>query len=164
MPPIKYPDSLLGRLEKSLFDEAQNLLRNMGSRHRSEEYNQLILPRCQKLIQTMGNRMAYEAAKEAKIEPAVLTLFEAGVVAENSAWFVEKGGLSREDQFMMESQAMNLLLPQLETMLDSLGVEKFCSAPILSEKSLQTFYDGLSTFDQHGHHGSSDIAVEGLEL
>ncbi|PHH68519.1 hypothetical protein CDD82_502 [Ophiocordyceps australis] len=151
MPPIKDPDCLLGRLENSLFDEAKSLLKKMDSRHRSEDYNQLILPRCQNLIHTMGNRMAYEAAKEAKVNAAGLALFEARAVAENSAWFVEKGGISREDQFMMESRAMNLLLPQLEAMLDSLGVEEYCKAPILSDEALQAFHDGLSTFDQHGH-------------
>ncbi|PHH77652.1 hypothetical protein CDD80_382 [Ophiocordyceps camponoti-rufipedis] len=150
MPPSEFPDAIIARHEKGLFEESRKLLQELGSGHRSDKFNELILLRCQPLIEAMGHRMAYDAARKAHVAPELLALYEAGIILHDSAWYAEIGGISRRDQFMMESRALNVLLPKLEKLLDSLGVETYCGAPILWEKSLEAFHDQLDTFDERG--------------
>ncbi|EXU95711.1 acyl-CoA dehydrogenase [Metarhizium robertsii] len=59
------PTSFLAQYEAGLFQEARSELRNLGcyGNHRNEASNERILPRLRKLIEGIGNRMAYEAAR-----------------------------------------------------------------------------------------------------
>jgi hypothetical protein len=90
--------------------------------------------------------MAYEAALEANIDPRLLNLYESGVVKEDSAWYVEQGGLSREVQREMEAQATDALLPQLKDLLLASGVQPYSNAPMTSKALWNDFVSGLLVF------------------
>jgi acyl-CoA oxidase len=92
--------------------------------------------------------MAYEAAVHMGVDPDLLALFEAGVIKTDSSWYVENLGLSRADQFEMESKAADALVPRVGELLNGLGtVEPYITAPILSAERWETFVAGCETIE-----------------
>ncbi|KAJ5623247.1 Acyl-CoA dehydrogenase/oxidase [Penicillium lividum] len=147
MPPPKDPNSPIARHEASLFSEARTLLQQgANGAHRSEAFNRDILPIALPLVEAIGHRMAYESALEANIDIKLLNLYESGVMKEDSAWYVEKGGLSREIQREMEAQAADALLPQLKDLLIASGVQPYSNAPMTSKALWNDFVSGLEVF------------------
>ncbi|CAG8304578.1 unnamed protein product [Penicillium salamii] len=155
LPPPDHPESPLARHEASVFDECRTLLQKMEGGHRSPEFNRVILPRCHFLIESAGQRLAYEAALSANVSPILLAIYETGSIRQDSSWYLEKGGISREKQFEMEIQALDAGLPLLDQLLDQMDVEPYCTAPILSESLMEKFNDGLTTY------GGVDMAMSG---
>ncbi|KAL7754864.1 hypothetical protein ACKLNR_015204 [Fusarium oxysporum f. sp. zingiberi] len=68
----------LAQQEHRLMTEIQSRLTEIGGygKHRTEAFNQHILPFCRPLVETIGHRMAYEAAQRSGISPDVLELYE----------------------------------------------------------------------------------------
>lgn len=147
MPPSKNPRGLLALHERGLFQECWTLMRTIKGGHRSEEFNNLILPRCQPLIEAIGHRMAYEAAAQAGVHPDLLALYEAGVVMHDASWYVQHAGLGREEQFIMEEKALNAVLPHLEELLEGTGAGPYCDAPILSQDAWDAFVGRLVKYE-----------------
>ncbi|CAG7994734.1 unnamed protein product [Penicillium salamii] len=164
LPPPDHPGSLLARHEASIFDECRTLLRKMESGHRSPEFNRVILPRCRFLIESAGQRLAYEAAVSAGVSPTLLAIYEAGSIRQDSAWYLEKGGLSREKQSEIEIQALDAGLPLLDQLLDQMDVEPYCTAPILSEPLMEKFNHGLTTYGGVNMAMSGGISVAQSKL
>ncbi|KAB8238775.1 acyl-CoA dehydrogenase NM domain-like protein [Aspergillus alliaceus] len=159
MPPAKYPSYLLAIYETQLFQHTRNILRSFGGGHRTEEFNTRILPRCQTLVEAIGHRMAYEAALDAAVSPDLLALYEAGVVLRHSGWFAENTALDSESQLDMELRAMNTILPRLEQLLDSTGADRYCTAPIVSNKSWEAFTRILKVHEGNASDGVQDDKV-----
>ncbi|KGO62870.1 Acyl-CoA dehydrogenase/oxidase [Penicillium expansum] len=147
MPPPNDPSSPIARHEASLFSEARDLLQQ-GSKgaHRSEQFNRNILPLALPLVEAIGHRMAYEAAIDANIDSSLLNLYESGVMKQDSAWYVEQGGLSRGVQREMEAQAVDVLLPQMKDLLLASGVQPYSNAPMTSKTLWNDFVSGLEVF------------------
>ena len=147
MPPPNDSTSPIARHEASLFSEARDLLQQ-GAKgiHRSERFNRDILPLALPLVEAIGHRMAYEAAIDANLDSSLLNLYESGVVKEDSAWYVEQGGLSREIQREMEAQAVDVLLPQMNDLLRASGVQPYSNAPMTSKTLWNDFVSGLEVF------------------
>lgn len=124
MPTPVDPTSLLARHEAGLFDEAREVMGNLGAGHRSEGFNRLVLPLCQRLIESIGHRMAYEAAVKARVNPDLLALYVAGVVKHDS----------------------RAALPKLEEFLEATGARPYCIAPIVSDESWARFVENLPHF------------------
>lgn len=146
MPAPKDASCPLARYEKHIFDVCRRYLRSFSGGHRSDEYNAQILPHCQTLVEAIGHRMAYEAAREAAIEPNLLTLYEAGVLLQAPAWYVRGLRLDLEAQFQQEARAIDSLLPRLNQLLDATGAAPYCSAPILTNEAWNRFVDGLEGY------------------
>ena len=106
--------SYIARHEASLFLEAKALRKSTKGDHPSKGFNGDILALSLPLVEAIGCRMAFEAAQVANISPKVFNLYESGVVKEDSSWYAEKGGLSRELRREMEAQAADDLLPHLK--------------------------------------------------
>ncbi|KAI3296062.1 hypothetical protein DTO002I6_3745 [Penicillium roqueforti] len=147
MPPPNDSTSPIARHEASLFSEARDLLQQ-GAKgiHRSERFNRNILPLALPLVEAIGHRMAYEAAIDANVDPSLLNLYESGVLKEDSAWYVEQGGLSREIQREMEAQAVDVLLPRMNDLLRASGVQPYSNAPMTSKMLWNDFVSGLEVF------------------
>lgn len=146
MPAAADPTSLLARHEAGLFDEARQVVANLGAGHRSEGFNRLVLPLCQPLIEAIGHRMAYDAAVKAKINPDLLALYVAGVVKHDSSWYVEHLALGRRAQQEMEDRALTAALPKLEEFLEATNARPYCIAPIVSDDAWERFVDNLPHF------------------
>jgi acyl-CoA oxidase len=146
MPPPENPNSLLARHEAGLFEECRSLFKLDGSNHRSEEFNNLLLPRCLPLIEAIGHRMAYDAAVKFKLDPDVIAMYEAGVMKFDPSWYVEHAGIGRLQQAEMESKAVAALLPKLEQLIDATGAAPYAIAPLLTQESFSAFLNTLPLF------------------
>lgn len=147
MPQATDTSCLLAQHEQGLFDECRTAaVKIMGFDHRSVEFNNVILPRCQSLVEAIGHRMAYEAAVAAGVDADLLALYEAGVIMQDSSWYVEHAGLTRGELFDRESRALDAVLPRLEEMLDATGAEEYVDAPILSQEAWDNFESSLEGF------------------
>ncbi|KAJ7485009.1 hypothetical protein B0H11DRAFT_1148270 [Mycena galericulata] len=146
LPETTNPSSYLARHEAGLFAEARTAMASLGSSHRSEGFNRLVLPLCQPMIEAVGHRMAYDAAIERGINHDVLALYEAGVIKHDASWYVEYAGLGRAAINDMEDRALVKLLPRLGEMLDATGAEPYCIAPIVSEAASEEFYANLPLY------------------
>jgi hypothetical protein len=123
MPPPKDPNRPITRLESFLFSEGEAHLHQLAKGiHRSERFNRDILLLALPLVKAIGHRMAIEVAKEANLNSKLLDIYDIGVIKEDFVWYVEQGGLSREIQREMESQAADAPLPDLENII---GVQDF---------------------------------------
>jgi hypothetical protein len=127
-----------------------------GNKHRSEAFNRTILPLALPLVQAIGYRMAMEAAVEIGIDPKLRALYQAGIIKECSAWFSEQGGLSRQEQRQMESQAADAVLPELPRLVEETGVEPYCTAPMTSEKLWNDYVEELENFSGDAVWGSQN--------
>lgn len=78
----------------------------MGGQHRSDAFNRLILPRCKGLVEAIGQRLFYEAAKEADLEQAVLDVYQAGIVKHSPGWFAIHAGMDASAQAALEDAAI----------------------------------------------------------
>lgn len=94
--------------------------------------------------------MALEAAREVGIDPKLRALYEAGIIKEDSAWYAEKGGLTRQKQREMETQAADAVLPELERLVEETGVEPYCTAPMTSDRLWNSLVEELEVFSGEG--------------
>ncbi|CAG8100244.1 unnamed protein product [Penicillium salamii] len=147
LPPPRSPTSIIAQHETGLFSEAKSLLQHSAQgNHRSESFNRNILPLCLPLVEAIGYRMAFEAAQEANVDPKLVQLYEAGVIKEDPAWYAEQGGLCRDVQREMESQAVDDLLPHLQNIMQESGMQDYCNAPMASKFLWDGFVGRLETF------------------
>ncbi|MCJ1398112.1 hypothetical protein MMC11_001309 [Xylographa trunciseda] len=153
MPPPRYPQHALARHEAAVFAEARHLLATHGGVHRSEQFNRDILPLALPLTEAVGYRMAYEAARDAHIDPKLLALYESGAVLHDGAWYAEHGGIARLAQREMEARAADALLPFLSDLVHETGARAYSSAPIASDCVWGEFVAGLETFEGEASGG-----------
>jgi len=146
---IPLPDpseSLLARHATSIFEENINLLSNLRGGHRSESFNSLILPQAELAVEAMGHALAYSAGLKAGLPKPILDVYECAVIRRDPAWYSENAGLTRILQRVREDEAITSTLPHLETFLNSLGIEEYVSAPILSDKAWKEYYEAMPVF------------------
>lgn len=157
LPDPKDSTNILYRHEQGLFAEAIEAIRTM-KHHRSDAFNRLILPRCERITLSVGHRMAYEAAVAAGLSPQITNLYLAFAVQSNEGWFAEKMGYSREAQFRDQDRAVQEALPHLDEWLKKLDVEEYVSAPIVHHDRWMDFFHNLDIAPSHG-----DAQTEGIQ-
>ncbi|KAJ6494960.1 hypothetical protein DFH09DRAFT_1052742 [Mycena vulgaris] len=143
LPAPRYSGSLLARHETAVFAEMQDRLREMENKHRSEDFNRLILPRSVALVVAIGQRMAYEAAVDAHVDPVLLDLYQACAVTEDLAWYVESGSSSRRDAVTAEDTALTNAFAKLDTLLQQTDCEPYITAPVFSQSSWDKYVESL---------------------
>ncbi|KAJ5436751.1 Acyl-CoA dehydrogenase/oxidase [Penicillium cf. griseofulvum] len=159
MPPAKDPTSYIAQHEQGLLDELHRMTKTISGGHRGEDFNRLILPRSQELVQAIGYRIAYEAAIEAGVHPELLALYEIWVILQDMSWFVEHLGITRERIFEIEAERHSAVLPRLDTLLDATGAGPYCTAPIISQTSWDNFLGQLETMTRSDTGLSGDRAM-----
>lgn len=145
LPPSSNPSSLLAIHETGLFVELQQQLQSMPS-HRSPEFERYNLPHCLSLVTAIGHRMAYDAAVEAKVDSALIDLYVVSCMKTDSAWYLEKLGLSRLQQREMEIEAIDAVYLRLEEFLDQMDLDPYVTAPMISDEKWQAYVAELQTF------------------
>ncbi|KAF8164718.1 acyl-CoA dehydrogenase NM domain-like protein [Crassisporium funariophilum] len=149
----------LAKHEQGLIAHAKHLLSQMPH-HRSAAFNLLLLPRCRKIVQSIGHRMAYEAAVAANIDARITDLYLASTMRLDEAWYSENMGLGQERLFEMEEEALSRCLPCLDEWLGATGVERYVKAPIVSSERWDAFVDGLEEAPRAKSVVRNDILLE----
>ena len=142
-----YPDSPLAKHEAGLFSELRAALAVAPS-HRSAVYDQQVLPRSLPLIQAIGHRIAYDAAREAQVDGPLLDLFEVASMLQDEAWYVEQLGMTRAQLREREARAIEAAFPHLEEYLSRMELAPYVPAPIVSEEKWERFLDNLQVFGE----------------
>ncbi|KAF8148429.1 acyl-CoA dehydrogenase NM domain-like protein [Crassisporium funariophilum] len=150
LPQTTNPSSLLARHEAGLISKYRNVL-NSAPHHRSPEVNNFVLPHCQRIVEAIGHRMAYDAAVAAGVSRDLVDLYVSSIIQLDPAWYVENLGLSVKNQEELQAKALDAILPNVETLIQGLGVDRYVAAPIASDKSWDAFVDGLELFEGDGH-------------
>ncbi|RKL30703.1 hypothetical protein BFJ72_g11268 [Fusarium proliferatum] len=155
LPGPTMPDSPLARHEYGVWQEARHMASSFtNSAHRGKDFNTHILPRCRKMIEATGHRMAYEAAvASGRVEPEALALFESHCIMSDPSWYCEYDGKTRQQLFSSDAEITQALLPQLSIMLGRTKARPWTNVPILSKQSWETFVHKLPSFSApHGPH------------
>jgi len=139
-------ESLLARRANSLLKEYQDLFKTIKGGHRSEAFNSLIVPQSQTVVEAIGQAMAYSAAAKAGLSKSLLEAYEAVIIRNDQAWFSENAGLSRAQQRLKEDAAVSAIVPNLDALLDGLGIAPYVSAPIVSDAEWKKYAATLETF------------------
>ncbi|KAL0062757.1 hypothetical protein AAF712_010379 [Marasmius tenuissimus] len=147
LPEAQDPESLLHQREASLLIELRKFVATAPS-HRDPTVERAVLPQCQPLLESIGHRMAYEAAVASGLDKRLIDLFVASVMKLDPAWFSENAGISRAQQLKLEQQHAWELLPDIKDLVDALEVKGYVNAPIVSDESWETFVKSLETVGQ----------------
>ncbi|KAF5366570.1 hypothetical protein D9758_008981 [Tetrapyrgos nigripes] len=143
--PLPDPNSsLLAQHAASLLQENRDILSGLES-HRSEAFNNLILPQSQSVIEAIGHAMAYAAAVDANLPRPILDVYESLVIRQDPAWYSEQVGVSRTQQRLREDAAITDAFAHLELYLDELEIADYVSAPILSDAAWKAYSSSLPT-------------------
>ncbi|KAI0172634.1 hypothetical protein GGR52DRAFT_416136 [Hypoxylon sp. FL1284] len=154
-PKQRNPQCLLARHESGVWDEARRLSASLHGGHRGRAFNAHLLPLSLPLVRATGQRMAYEAAKDAMVKgndhdlgvtPQVLALYESTCMMEDQSWYVGNGVMSRLALLNRDVDAMNSMLPLLKGMIDDPAVDAFVNAPMVSQDRLAAFFSSLPSF------------------
>ncbi|TVY33167.1 Acyl-coenzyme A oxidase, peroxisomal [Lachnellula subtilissima] len=154
-PKPRDPQCLLARHESGVWDEARQIWASLPDGQRGKEFNTRLLPLCLPLVQATGQRMAYEAAKDAMIHgndrgvgmtPQVLALYESTCMMEDQSWYVENGIMSRRELMNRNVDAVNSLLPLLKDMINDPAVDAFVNAPMVDQDRQAVFFSSLPSF------------------
>ena len=151
-------ESLLAWHATSLLDENMLLLKSLDGDHRSDLFNSLILPQSQNVVEAIGHALAYSAALKAKLPQPVLDVYECAIVRQDPAWYSEEAGLSRIKQRTREDAAVSSMLPDLASYMSQLNIEKYVSAPIVSDAAWKEYLESLPV-----HSGTATPDVELLQ-
>ncbi|KAK0454282.1 acyl-CoA oxidase [Armillaria borealis] len=144
---IALPDadeSLLAQHAHGLMEENGQLLAGIGD-HRSKEFNSLILPQSQPVIEALGHAFAYSAAKKANVPQPILDVYECAVIRQDPAWYSEVG-VPRVQQRMREDRAVSSMLPHLRAYISGMNMAEFATAPIVSNETWQAYVYELPVY------------------
>lgn len=151
-------ESLLARHAASLLEENIQLLEMLKGDHRSDSFNSLVLPQSQNVVEAIGHALAYSAALKANLPQPILDVYECAVVRQDPAWYSEQAGLSQMKQRLREDAAISSMLPQLASYISFLNIEKYVSAPIVSDAAWKAYLDDLPV-----HSGTAIPGIEPLQ-
>ncbi|KAJ6461122.1 hypothetical protein DFH09DRAFT_1114430 [Mycena vulgaris] len=85
LPEARYPTSPFAKHEQAIFAEMRELLKTINIRHRSEEFNRVLLPRSVALVVAIGQRMTYEAAVDSGVDSLLLEVYRNGAMIQDFA-------------------------------------------------------------------------------
>ena len=134
------------------------LLKTISGGHRGDSFNALILPQSQAVIEAIGHGLAYSAALKAKLPQPILDVYECAVIRQDPAWYSEEAGLSRMKQRIREDAAVSSMVPNLASYISQLNIEKYVSAPIVSDTTWKEYLELLPV-----HSGTAIPSVEPLQ-
>ncbi|KAG1814172.1 acyl-CoA dehydrogenase NM domain-like protein [Suillus variegatus] len=144
LPFSTHPDGPLAMHEISLFDEATETV--FSSSDFTQAFMQYVQPRCQLMVESMGHRMACDAAVDQGVPQCLVDLYFINAIKTDAAWYVEHGVFTRKAIVHMEDAALSAALPRLEELLTAMEVEPYVSSPIISDKCWEEFSKTLPVY------------------
>ena len=136
---------MLALHENGLLERCREVL-SRGTDHRAPEVNKSVLPYCQRIVEAIGHRMAYDAAVSVGLSQGLIDLFVASIVQLDQAWYSENVGFNTLQQEDLQGKALDAILPHVEDLVRAFSVDRYVSAPIVSDKAWDTFVDDLEVF------------------
>jgi hypothetical protein len=131
--------------------DAREKLAELGGykEHRGQGFNRHILPRCRPLVEAIGDRMAYEAARDSRVCPKALRLFELLCLAADPSCPGRLPGDRTNAQMFHDSlvKAYDEALPDMLKAVGESELNDYVTAPIVSDKSWATFVGELPSFE-----------------
>jgi hypothetical protein len=151
--PLPPPEeSLLARHAVALLEESISLFASLKCDHRSESFNNLLLPQSQAVIEAMGHAFAYSAALKAGTPQYVLDVYEVSAIRLDSAWYSECAGINRLTQRLREDAAISSMLPHVSTLLTELNIERYVTAPIVTDAQWKAYLSQLPVHSGNAVH------------
>ncbi|KAK3291980.1 uncharacterized protein B0H64DRAFT_420171 [Chaetomium fimeti] len=168
LPAPRHPSTPLAQREQHRTADARDKIAELGGyeKRRGEPFNRHILPRCRPLVEAMGHRMAYEAARDAGVCPTALRLFELVCLAGDPGWRASSSsssagegaggagagagagagpGRAFDDDLV---RAYEEALPDmLRTVAESGDLGEYVTAPILEDGAWDAFVGQLPAFE-----------------
>jgi len=153
LPPPSHPESYLARHESGALNECRALLAELGGKHRSAEFNNIVLPRCLPLVEAIGFRMAWEAALSHGVPQVLIRLYEICAIGSDLPWYMENADISRDSFARDEVSALSAVLADLDALVDGTQVGSSAVTAMLSDESWAhlvstlPLHQGKATFD-----------------
>jgi len=127
------------------------------------------------LIQAIGHRIAYDAARASQVDGPLLDLFEIVSVLQDEAWYVECLGMTRAELREREARALEAVFPHLDEYLARMDVAPYVVAPIVSDEKWKQFIGTLQTFGEMSSgcgteivgvipYGDNSMAQPGMQM
>ncbi|ENH66703.1 Acyl-coenzyme A oxidase 4 [Fusarium oxysporum f. sp. cubense race 1] len=141
--------SRLAQCEERLMADMTSRLKRIGGykEHRGLAFDRHILPRCRPLAESIGNRMAYEAAEKWGLPSEVLTLYERICMGEDLDPLHMVEPLAQEHLPSRSSAPYNTVLAQIRSeSVSQSDIDHYVTAPITSDKSWESFMNSLHAF------------------
>ncbi|KAG2049728.1 acyl-CoA dehydrogenase NM domain-like protein [Suillus hirtellus] len=139
-----HPDEPLAMHEISLFDEATDTV--SSSSDFTQTFMQYVQPCCQQMVESMGHRMACDAAVDQGVPQCLVDLYLINAIKTDAAWYVEHGMFTQKAITHMEDAALSAALPHLEELPTAMEVEPYVSSPIISDKRWEEFSKTLPVY------------------
>lgn len=144
LPPPTHPDTLLSQHSTGIIKRCRELLSGFADGHRSDSFNNLILPQCEPGVTAMGHALSYSYALDAQVPQPLLDLFECYVIRLDPLWYAENVGLTDASLREKEDRAVREALPHLQEYVDTLNVRKWVTAPVTSDENWDQWVGQLS--------------------
>ncbi|KJK73516.1 hypothetical protein H634G_11234 [Metarhizium anisopliae BRIP 53293] len=153
LPEPQDPLAPLAKHELGLIAEARQEMIDLGgyAERRSAAFNNIV-PRCRRLIEAIGERMAYEAARVRGVQRELLHLYELLCIEEDLSWYTGSGVITRNQFFKSLVEAYKAVLPLLLQFANNTEEAAYITAPIMSDESWSIFLQTLPSF---GHNQPS---------
>ncbi|KAG1769849.1 acyl-CoA dehydrogenase NM domain-like protein [Suillus occidentalis] len=139
-----HPDAPLALHEVSLFDDATETISSTSDF--TQAFMQFVQPRCQMMVESMGHRMAYDAAVDQGVSQCLVDLYLVNAIKTDAAWYVERGMYTRKAIVHMEDAALSAALPRLDELFAAMEIEPYVSSPIISDQSWEEFSGTLPVY------------------
>lgn len=148
-------DSMLARREEAMLAGAKEDVDTLGGykNHRSEAFDRRILPLCRPLIETIGDRLALESARQLGAPAGISGLFEMMSIEANLDWYVARGHVTGPAFRAGAAQAYADALPLMFASLKDSESRGYVTAPILSDDSWAAYLGSLPSFGDTDGNG-----------
>lgn len=149
IPQAQNTTSRLAQREEKLMSDMKSSLEAIGGyeEHRGSVFDRYILPRCRLLAEVIGSRMAYEAAQNSGLSPAILSLYEHICLGEDLDQLPVIDLQSRTSTQSSYPTPYDFVLAQIRSESARRSeIDGYVTAPIASEESWKSFVNSLQVF------------------
>ncbi|KAF5010358.1 hypothetical protein FDECE_3474 [Fusarium decemcellulare] len=152
------PETVLARREYHMMAALKAKLTDIGGyvEHRSSAFNRHILPYCRPMVEAIGHRMVYDSAMEAGVCPKVLRLYERVCVGMDLSQH-STDGLNLRALMDADVRLYEDVLADALRSVNHSDAEAYATAPIMSDRLWEAFFDKLQAF---GNHGDLDFQIQ----
>jgi len=140
------PNSILSKRATNMLDQATTLYCTIPDGHRSEEFNQQLLPRAEETVAAIGHALAYDTASMEGADPILLNVYLSSIMRLDPAWFLSRGGYTSEEIRHFQEKALATALPRLDSFLENLQVSRYITSPIATENGWENYISILPKF------------------